>query len=82
MSKIQTKGRPVEGKQYLLMGGEGRPSIMQGNTWEESEIGRCPACGLAMEEPITTNALSRYCGLYICSSCGVREAFEGFFWGK
>lgn len=32
------KGKPEYGKQYLLVGGKGKPSIAAGNTWEESEI--------------------------------------------
>lgn len=41
----------------------------------------CPACGVEPLDPVEVrNALSRYCSKYICSQCGVREAFEGFFW--
>ena len=31
--------KPEEGKQYLLIGGSDKPSIANGNTWAESEIG-------------------------------------------
>jgi len=42
----------------------------------------CPACG---QNTITGEAgfgqsYSRYVGTYICSECGHREAFQGFFW--
>jgi hypothetical protein len=31
--------------------------------------------------PLTgSNAYSRYVDAFICSACGTREAFEGFFW--
>ena len=32
------KDKPEEGKQYLLIGGTNKPSIANGNSWEESEI--------------------------------------------
>lgn len=42
---------------------------------------KCPACGKnTLDEVNVRNALSRYCKKYICSDCGVREAFEGYFW--
>lgn len=38
---------------------------------------KCPAC----DEPLTKRSShSRYVNIYVCSDCGVREAFEGFFW--
>lgn len=41
----------------------------------------CPACGGAMDREKELNALSRYAdGVRICSGCGVREAFAGYFW--
>lgn len=40
----------------------------------------CPACHGPLQSPEVMNSLSRYCGSYICSGCGMREAFEGFFW--
>lgn len=43
----------------------------------------CPACKENYLDPVEVrNALSRYCKKYICSECGTREAFEGFFWDK
>ena len=30
--------KPQEGKQYLLIGGCDKPSIANGNSWEESEV--------------------------------------------
>ena len=30
--------KPEEGKQYLLVGGTDKPSIANGNSWEESEV--------------------------------------------
>lgn len=41
---------------------------------------QCPACHGLLREPEVMNSLSRYCSAYICSDCGTREAFEGFFW--
>ena len=42
---------------------------------------KCPACGRqTLKKEEVQNALSRYCGKYICSDCGMREAFEGDFW--
>lgn len=44
---------------------------------EAKVIKECPICGhTLMQYP----ALSRYANIDICSDCGVREAFEGFFW--
>lgn len=42
----------------------------------------CPACGISSitGEAGVGQAYSRYVGTYICSECGRREAFEGFFW--
>lgn len=41
----------------------------------------CPACETAWLKPEKAhNSFSRYCDSYICSHCGVKEAFEGFFW--
>ena len=41
----------------------------------------CPACEAEWLRPETAhNSRSRYCDLYICTACGVREAFEQFFW--
>ena len=36
MTKREDK--PQEGKQYLLIGGGDKPSIANGNSWEESEV--------------------------------------------
>jgi len=33
--------KPEEGKQYLLIGGTDKPSIANGNSWAESEVGDC-----------------------------------------
>lgn len=38
----------------------------------------CPACGQAIVPPGAS--MSRYVNLYICNTCGTREAFDGFFW--
>ena len=35
---VAKPNKPEEGKQYLLIGGTGKPSIANGNTWAESEI--------------------------------------------
>lgn len=41
----------------------------------------CPACGVnPLHEEEVMNSLSRYCKAYICSECGMSEAFNGFFW--
>ena len=32
------KDKPEQGKQYLLIGGANKPSIANGNSWEESEV--------------------------------------------
>ena len=43
----------------------------------------CPACGEnKLDCYEIRNALSRYRKAYICSDCGMREAFEGDFWGN
>ena len=34
----QERRKPQEGKQYLLIGGGDKPSIVNGNNWEESEV--------------------------------------------
>tara|TARA_B100000530_G_scaffold283064_1_gene197034 strand:+ start:6817 stop:7188 length:372 start_codon:yes stop_codon:yes gene_type:complete len=36
---VAKPNKPEEGKQYLLIGGKDKPSIANGNTWAESEIG-------------------------------------------
>tara|TARA_Y100000296_G_scaffold49674_1_gene56932 strand:+ start:89 stop:340 length:252 start_codon:yes stop_codon:yes gene_type:complete len=33
-----SKGKPEVGKVYALTGGSNTPSIMNGNTWSESEV--------------------------------------------
>lgn len=39
----------------------------------------CPRCGrMTMRQPATTNALSRYADVYICSGCGMDEALRDF----
>jgi hypothetical protein len=38
MNNTLDKGMPEYGKQYALTGGSGTPSIMNGNTWAESEV--------------------------------------------
>ncbi len=41
----------------------------------------CPACEAEWLHPEQArNALSRYCDLYICTPCGIQEAFRNFFW--
>lgn len=45
---------------------------------------QCPACR-EVKENFTGgvgagNSYSRYADVYICSECGLREAFELFFW--
>lgn len=41
----------------------------------------CPACEKAWLRPSEPeSARSRFCDKYICSTCGAREAFTGFFW--
>jgi len=41
----------------------------------------CPACGRNQLRAVTVrNAYSRFADVYICANCGVREAFEQFFW--
>lgn len=56
---------------------KGRPSVV--NTTR-----KCPACEEIKPKFRAAagagNAYSRYARRYICSDCGVREAFEGFFW--
>jgi hypothetical protein len=49
-----------------------------------TERKHCPAC-FQPKEGFTGavgphNSMSRYVDEYICSDCGTREAFEGFFW--
>ena len=34
--------KPEQGKQYLLIGGSDKPSIANGNSWEESEVKEIP----------------------------------------
>jgi rubredoxin len=45
---------------------------------------KCPACGeikpLFKARAGHGNSYSRYADKYICSECGTKEAFEGFFW--
>lgn len=42
---------------------------------------KCPACEKEiLNENEVENSLSRFSNIYICSDCGVRESFEGFFW--
>jgi len=60
---------------------------LNGKAWDGSWIApaeivaTCPACGGAMHAEPVRNALSRYArGVYICSPCGSREAFDGDFW--
>ena len=41
----------------------------------------CPACEeIALRAVKAHNAYSRFCEHYICATCGVREALDGFFW--
>ena len=41
----------------------------------------CPACEMnVLKQPFALNAYSRYARSWICTSCGTREAFTGFFW--
>jgi len=37
---VAKPNKPEEGKQYRLIGGSDEPSIANGNTWAESEIGK------------------------------------------
>lgn len=39
----------------------------------------CPRCGKTMHGKATTNALSRYYNVYICSDCGTEEALMDFY---
>ena len=41
--KKPVEDKPQEGKQYLLIGGTGKPSIANGNSWEESEVPPTPS---------------------------------------
>jgi hypothetical protein len=49
-----------------------------------TKLKTCPACleekesfsGVAGEG----SSYSRYVSVYICSECGVKEAYQGFFW--
>lgn len=51
---------------------------------------KCPACRenkiivtiseTDKKENLAFNSWSRYTDKYICSDCGTREAFEGYFW--
>jgi hypothetical protein len=46
-----------------------------------SDRSLCPACGMHLPFPrITRCAWSRFVSRYVCSTCGRREALEGFFW--
>ena len=38
---------------------------------------QCPCCGGDMRANINENSLSRYYEVYICSDCGMKEAFSG-----
>lgn len=38
---------------------------------------QCPCCGVDMRANIDENSLSRYHEVYICSDCGMKEAFSG-----
>ena len=43
------------------------------------ETGICPRCGRKrMASPLTSNALSRYADIYICSQCGLEEAIADY----
>jgi len=44
---------------------------------DEKNVCVCPRCGNLMREKQVENALSRYADVYICSDCGVAEAFGG-----
>ena len=41
--------KPESGKLYALTGGKGQKSIANGNTWAESEVGRCSRCKNSIE---------------------------------
>jgi len=42
---------------------------------------KCPACAGVMQDKKYHNCQSRYQAMvFICTPCGTREAFEGFFW--
>lgn len=48
------------------------------------EFDYCRACfkNRVTQEAGVGQSLSRYVRVYICSECGRREAFEGFFWSS
>jgi hypothetical protein len=48
------------------------PSYIEGVT--------CPACEGWLKPEVAHNSHSRFAEHYICSACGTREAFDGFFW--
>jgi hypothetical protein len=45
------------------------------------EFAPCPACGVEMTElKLSLVARSRFVPLFVCSDCGSKETWEGFFW--
>jgi hypothetical protein len=40
----------------------------------------CPICESKLHSSIVMNARSRFADFYICSECGQKESFNGFFW--
>jgi len=52
---------------------------MNTNTNGQPIIAECKGCGGPLRTPEVHNSLSRYGHGYICSDCGMREAFDGDF---
>ena len=62
LKKHLKEDRPEEGKQYALTGKTGDQCIMNGNSWQESEVKNvCVRCG---KEDLKNT---------ICSNCLVKE---------
>lgn len=62
----EDKGKPEPGKLYSLTGATGKKSIMNGNTWKESELRRCKWCQEALK---TEDDL-------LCGACAYKQAFS------
>lgn len=43
---------------------------------KSGDVGRCPRCGGEMNPRASHNSLSRRTDIYICNSCGMKEAIE------
>lgn len=77
---LQTDKRVLKGIEITFMGSEHKGKISFDISFNALKK-RCPAChGMKLHLVEVRNALSRYCSKYICSDCGVREAFDGDFW--